>query len=359
VFALNLNQYIDRYSKLKNTERSVTVHNKQVADRKLGMEADEIVSDTQRKHWRHEMHARRKLESMYRRADGRIRDSEVLVVAKGREGLGCAGAEDQLVVEHGGGGADEWADPEYPVILPRLSLVVHNGRPQAPCRVDARAGDGDGGQVHHEHRESDGQRRQDRDVRIPDLALGVGGREHGVDEDEGAHDLGAQTGSLGVAGGELVGSAAVAKVPVGAVEGLDEAGAAHGAQALRDHVERGAHQRQLARQQQAEGDRRVNVAAGDAGDAVDEHEDHAAEGPGDAQHADAAARLGLGLALVPDDGGQRDVHEEQRGHELGDDGAVQGPLAQLAGVHEWCWDRVTVVLLAICGLYGLMASIHI
>lgn len=98
---------------------------------------------------------------------------------------------------------------------------------------------------------------------------------------------------------------------------------------------------------------------GDAGGAVDEGEDHAAEGPGDAQHADAAARLGLGLALVPDDGGQRDVHEEQRGHELGDDGAVQGPLAQLAGVHEWCWDRVTVVLLAICGLYGLMTSIHI
>jgi hypothetical protein len=81
--------------------------------------------------------------------------------------------------------------------------------------------------------------------------------------------------------------------------------------------------------------------------------------PKDHAMPSTAARLGLGLPLVPDDGGQRDVDEEQRGDELGDDGAVEGPLAQLAGVHEWCRGRVTVVLLGTCGLYGLMARIHL
>ena len=133
-----------------NIESSGTVHNKQVADERAeAWNGHTIIS----KRWRHGMHARVELEScIIVPTGGRpIRygsDSDVVVVAKGCEGLGCAVAEDQLVVEHGGGGADERADPEYPLILPRLPLVVHNGRPQAPCRVDARAGDGDGGQVH-------------------------------------------------------------------------------------------------------------------------------------------------------------------------------------------------------------------
>jgi len=83
-----------------------------------------------------------------------------------------------------------------------------------------------------------------------------------------------------------------------------------------------------------------------------------AEGPGDAQHTDATARLGLVLALVADDGGQRDVDEEQRGDELGDDGAVEGPLAQLPGVHERCRGGVFVILLGSHGLHGL-ASIRL
>jgi hypothetical protein len=35
---------------------------------------------------------------------------------------------------------------------------------------------------------------------------------------------------------------------------------------------------------------------------------------------------------VADDGGHGDVDEEERGGELGDDGTVEGPLSQLAGV---------------------------
>lgn len=46
------------------------------------------------------------------------------------------------------------------MVVPCLLLVVDDGGADAPGRVDARAGDGDGGQVHHEHGEPDGQRRE-------------------------------------------------------------------------------------------------------------------------------------------------------------------------------------------------------
>lgn len=44
--------------------------------------------------------------------------------------------------------------------MPSIGLVVDDGGAEAPRRIDARAGDRDGGEVHHEHRETDGQWRQ-------------------------------------------------------------------------------------------------------------------------------------------------------------------------------------------------------
>jgi len=95
-------------------------------------------------------------------------------------------------------------------------------------------------------------------VGVTGIALGVGGREDGVDEHEGADDLGGEAGALGVAVAELVGAAAVAHV-VGALEALDEPHAADGAQALRDDVEQRADQGHLPRQEQTEGHGRVDV----------------------------------------------------------------------------------------------------
>ncbi|BAS90123.1 Os04g0521001 [Oryza sativa Japonica Group] len=233
--------------------------------------------------------------------------------------------------------------------MPCLVLVVDHRSSQAPCRVDAGAGDRDRGQVNHEHREPNWKRSKHRDVGVAGVALGVGGGEDGVDEHEGADDLGGEAGALGVAVAELVGAAAIAHVE-GALEPLDEPDAADGAEALRYDVEHRAHQRHLARQEEPERHRRVDVAAGHAGGAVDEDEDHAAERPRDAEDADAAAR-GVGgvrarvrLVLVPDDRGHRDVEEEQRGHELGDHRAVQGPLGQLLRVDQRRRRRVGVVL---------------
>ena len=46
------------------------------------------------------------------------------------------------------------------MVIPWLVLVVDDGGAEAPGGVDAGAGDGDGGQVDHEHGEPDGERRQ-------------------------------------------------------------------------------------------------------------------------------------------------------------------------------------------------------
>lgn len=46
------------------------------------------------------------------------------------------------------------------LVIPGLALVVDDGGAQAPGRVDASAGDGDSGQVHHEHGEPDWEGRQ-------------------------------------------------------------------------------------------------------------------------------------------------------------------------------------------------------
>jgi hypothetical protein len=47
------------------------------------------------------------------------------------------------------------------LVTPCLGSVVDDGGTEAHRRVDARAGDRDGGQVHHEHRETDRQGSQD------------------------------------------------------------------------------------------------------------------------------------------------------------------------------------------------------
>lgn len=44
------------------------------------------------------------------------------------------------------------------LIVPGLLVVVDDGGSKAPGGVDAGAGDRDGGEVHHENREPDGER---------------------------------------------------------------------------------------------------------------------------------------------------------------------------------------------------------
>ena len=87
-------------------------------------------------------------------------DNLLRVAPEGAEGLDGAGPEDVLVVEGRDRRADHGADPEDPLIIPGLVLVVDDGGPEAPGRVDAGAGDGDGGQVDHEHGEANREGRQ-------------------------------------------------------------------------------------------------------------------------------------------------------------------------------------------------------
>lgn len=67
------------------------------------------------------------------------------------------------------------------------------------------------------------------------------------------------------------------------------------------------------------------VLTGDSGGAVDEDEDHAAEGPSDAEDSDSVALVSFSydLALVSDDCENRDVQKQHGRYELGDDSSVK------------------------------------
>ncbi|GER51079.1 P-loop containing nucleoside triphosphatehydrolases superfamily protein [Striga asiatica] len=73
--------------------------------------------------------------------------------SEGAKGFNGGGPEDVLVVEGGYGGSDERTNPENPVVVPGLVLVVYHGGPETPGRVYSGAGDWDCRQVDHEHRE--------------------------------------------------------------------------------------------------------------------------------------------------------------------------------------------------------------
>ncbi|BAT09199.1 Os09g0541050, partial [Oryza sativa Japonica Group] len=228
------------------------------------------------------------------------------------------------------------------VVFPSCVLVVQHGGAEAPRRVDARAGDRNRRQVHDEHREPDRQRHEYGDEGVAGGALGVGGGEDGVDEDERADDLGAEGAGGGVAVADGVGAAA--ERVVGALhDPLDDAGAGDGAEALRHDVQHGADERQLPPEEEAQRHRRVDVPAGDAAGAVDEDEYGGTERPRHAEVADAGARVDGGpLVLVPDHGGDAHVEEDERRHELRDEGTVQRPLTQLARVQQRRRRRVPV-----------------
>ncbi|RZR98148.1 hypothetical protein BHM03_00027462 [Ensete ventricosum] len=210
------------------------------------------------------------------------------------------------------------------------------------CGVDTGTGDGDGGEVHHEHSKADGEWCQHLqaiylsithgDVGVAGATLRVCGGKNGVDEDEGADDLGSEGGALGVAGCDLVGSTTKGVVLV-LHDPLHDPYADDGSQALRHYLSF-----QVKDGEVGEGETR------DAGRAVNEDEDHATKGPRDAKNANAAALVGGVLLLVADDGCDGDVEEEQRGHELSDEGAVEGPETELAEIQKRRRRRVPVVL---------------
>lgn len=86
------------------------------------------------------------------------------------------------------------------MVIPGLGPVIDEGCSKTPGRVNASPGYGNRGQVHHEHCKSNGQRCQYRDVGVAHHALGIGGGEDGVDEEEGAEDLRPEGDAPGVTG---------------------------------------------------------------------------------------------------------------------------------------------------------------
>lgn len=97
------------------------------------------------------------------------------------------------------------------------------------------------------------------------------------------------------------------------------------------------------------------MRTGDAGGAVDEDEDHAAEGPRDAEDADAIAGIRGGLLLVADNRGDADIEEEEGTDKLSDERTVEGPEAELPHVDERGRGWVPVVL----GMLALRLHNHL
>lgn len=198
--------------------------------------------------------------------------------------------------------------------------VVDDCSSETPGRINAGAGNGNGGQMNQKHCKPNGKRSQNRDVRISGISLGIGGGEDGVDENEGTDNLSTETAALGVARGDEVRTTELLHVG-GALEALHDARAADGTKALHYDVEYGSGEGQFPGQEKPERHRRINVSTGDAGGAVDEGEDHAAEGPSDTLNANGGAfRRSSADSHHCQDG---DVEEQESGHKLRDSGSVK------------------------------------
>lgn len=89
------------------------------------------------------------------------------------------------------------------------------------------------------------------------------------------------------------------------------------------------------------------VGTRNSGGAVDKNEDHATKSPCNAEDPDAAARIGLRLALVAYDREHGDVEEQKGGYELCYQSSVERPFRQLRRVEERRRRRVVVVLRAV------------
>ncbi|RWW16231.1 hypothetical protein BHE74_00023261 [Ensete ventricosum] len=113
--------------------------------------------------------------------------------------------------------------------------------------------------MHHRAKQSFHLSITHGDVGVAGATLRVCGGKNGVDEDEGADDLGSEGGALGVAGCDLVGSTTKGVVLV-LHDPLHDPYADDGSQALRHYVQQRPYQRHLPRQEQPEGHRRVDVS---------------------------------------------------------------------------------------------------
>nr|GMC81167.1 hypothetical protein T12_13101 [Ipomoea batatas] len=97
------------------------------------------------------------------------------VAAERSQSLDSRSSQDVLVVSRCRQRSNKRSNPEDPVVIPHFAIVEDDGGAKAPGGVDARAGDGDGSQVNHEHRKPYGKRSQNLDMRVAGVPLGVGG----------------------------------------------------------------------------------------------------------------------------------------------------------------------------------------
>lgn len=210
------------------------------------------------------------------------------------------GPDHNLVVESRKSCSNERTHPENPMVIPTEVFVEDDRSTKTPSRVDTGSGDGNSSQVNQEHSEPNWQWCQKWNVRISCVALGIGGREDGVDKNKGTNNLSAKTVAFGVTRGDEVGTAIVAAVEGFALEALNNSSTANCSKALHYHIEYCPRQRQLPRQEQTECHCRVNVTTRNASGAVNKGKDHATKGPSNSLNTNSGAL------------GRRPIHSHNR-----------------------------------------------
>lgn len=100
------------------------------------------------------------------------------------------------------------------MIFPNFMIVDDDGSTEASSRVNASAGDGNGGEVNHEDSKANGEWSQDRNMGISSIAFGISGGEDGIQKNKGAHNLNSKASASAITINELISTTAVVVVTI-------------------------------------------------------------------------------------------------------------------------------------------------
>ena len=100
------------------------------------------------------------------------------------------------------------------MIFPNFMIVDDDGRTEASSRVNASAGDGNGGEVNNEDSKANGEWSQDRNMGISSIAFGISGGEDSIQKNKGAHNLNSKASASAITINELVSATAIVVVMI-------------------------------------------------------------------------------------------------------------------------------------------------
>mmetsp|Transcript_35736 Transcript_35736/g.97006 ORF Transcript_35736/g.97006 Transcript_35736/m.97006 type:complete len:289 (+) Transcript_35736:81-947(+) len=195
------------------------------------------------------------------------------------------GAGHQAVEARSARGPREGSGPEDPHVPEGLEAgpgqALDQGRPETPSGVDRATVDGDEHRVRQKDRKADGERRK---ARVLLGGLVDGGLEDDVHQQECGDKLRDEGSSLGPPFGDAVHAEASGEILLGGVGQLQDGGACHGAQDLRQDVAGSLLHGHLPVQHQAKCHGTIDLGAAVVADSVGQHSDSQSKGQRNLEH---------------------------------------------------------------------------